>query len=273
MLAAKCDGAMVEAAAAAKGQSFICPSPACGAPLVLKQGRIVSAHFAHKPPFHCDWGGEESAAHRAAKILFRDAIAARGLAVELECYTPFPNGTARRADLLATSPSGRPVAFEFQKTNIGLAEIEARAFSYAAHGYAQIWIPIAKPDIWKTMKKDGENRWKIERFAPSQFEKWISGLYMGKDYWLFEPLCSKILIVHTEKVKLLREATAFYQDGEERVSNEFYYNSKRFRSASVSGPFDVAEFRIALSQRKEFASGPYRWPGGWTAHLVRQSAD
>jgi len=44
------NGQRVDAWDAEKGGAFRCPNPDCGASLVLKQGRIVTPHFAHKPP-------------------------------------------------------------------------------------------------------------------------------------------------------------------------------------------------------------------------------
>ncbi|MGB8818231.1 MAG: competence protein CoiA family protein [Rhizobiaceae bacterium] len=258
----------MEAVSALRGETYHCPSPDCGGQLTLKQGRKVAAHFAHKPPYACTWGENETAEHRLAKSVFHSVFSRRNLKCEMEFYTPFEDGSQRRADVLVWAPHGRPVAFEFQKSNIAVTEIEARAFSYAKHGYAQIWIPIAKADFWKSAKKAGENPWYIERYTPGEFEKWISGFNLAKDYWIFDPSSGKLLVASLKKYPLFREGNTFIQDGAEVSNNGYYYNSKRFRTLNFAGPFDVAEFRIKIRNRQAYAAGPYRWPQARMAVLA-----
>ncbi len=84
MLVAEHQDARVEAALAQRGPSYTCPE--CKGIVILKQGRKVIWHFAHKPPTDCRWATGETLAHLQAKKLVRDALVARGLRAEVE-YT------------------------------------------------------------------------------------------------------------------------------------------------------------------------------------------
>lgn len=258
----------IEAAEAQRGGSYFCPSPECGGALILKKGRKVAAHFAHKPPFECTWAHGETLDHMLAKTAFCNAALKRGLTAEIEHSVGFLQAVDRRADVMIWSPSGRMVAVEIQHTNITVNDIEARAFSYAANGVAQLWVPVAKRDFWKKAKQLADEVWKIEKYAPHEFEKWISGLNMGQEYWIFDPETGKILTAHLKEHKLFREGSKFYQEGDEVFNDSYYYRSKRFRELTVRGPFELDRFRIKLVERKAFARGSYKWPQGWIAQLV-----
>lgn len=52
MLIALLNQTRITAAAAERGREYRCPN--CSKPLVLKKGRVVIHHFAHKPPVLCD---------------------------------------------------------------------------------------------------------------------------------------------------------------------------------------------------------------------------
>jgi hypothetical protein len=258
----------IDAAAALRGTSYFCPSPECGGALILKKGRKVAAHFAHKPPFNCTWAHGETLAHMLAKAAFCNAALRRGLRAELEHNVGFLQAVDRRADVMVWSPSGRMVAVEIQHTNISIADIEARAFSYAAHGVAQLWVPVAKRDFWKNAKPVSDGVWKIEKYAPHEFEKWISGLNMGREYWIFDPETGQILIATLKVHRLFREGSRFYQEADEVFNDSYYHRSKRFRELIVQGPFELDRFRIKLTARKSFARGACKWPSGYIAQLV-----
>jgi competence CoiA-like predicted nuclease len=259
----------INAADATRGNRYCCPLADCGGELVLKQGRKMIAHFAHKPPFHCNWTNGETSAHRQAKVTFHDAAIKRGLKAELEWHIRFSEGTERRADVMIWSPAGKPLAVEFQHTNITIEEIEKRAFSYASNGIAQLWVPVTKADFWNNAKEVGPDRWKIEKYAPRDFEKWISGFHMGNEYWMFDAASGKMLIACLQDHHLYKEGYNAFRDGEDVFTDGGYYKSKRYRNLIVQGPFDIAEFRIQFTSRKFFARGAYRWPGGSMAQLIK----
>jgi competence CoiA-like predicted nuclease len=259
----------INATDASRGGHYRCPSTECCGELVLKKGRKIIAHFAHKPPYRCNWAEGETSEHRLAKMAFYDAAIKRGLKAELEWYVRFEGVAERRADVMIWSPSGKPLAVEFQKTNISVDEIEKRAFSYASNDIAQLWIPLTKPDFWDKAKAIGDDTWRLEKYAPRDYEKWISGFNMGKEYWIFDAKSGKILIALLQDHHLYKEGYNGYRDGEEVFNDGRFYKSKRYRNLIVRGPFDIDEFRIQFTARKFFERGAYKWPGGSIAQLIK----
>jgi hypothetical protein len=56
-------------ASARRGRNYFCPS--CREPVILKQGEVRAAHFAHKV---CDTCNQESIVHKTAKLLIQKAV-------------------------------------------------------------------------------------------------------------------------------------------------------------------------------------------------------
>ncbi len=126
MLVASLHGVRIEAEAATRGEDYRCPN--CNGELILKQGRKVIHHFAHKPPTDCTWASGETRAHRDAKKLVAEGLRRRGLTAEIEHVVATLTGD-RHADVMAWSETGQSLAFELQHTSISLDEIEQRASS------------------------------------------------------------------------------------------------------------------------------------------------
>jgi Competence protein CoiA-like family len=122
--------------------------------VILKQGRKVIWHFAHKPPTDCTWARGETLAHLGAKKLVRDALVARGLRAELE-YTVAALPGDRRADVMVWSPAGEMVAVELQHTSIALSEIDARAFCYSAQVSGKFGYPSLQTLYCLTQNRAG----------------------------------------------------------------------------------------------------------------------
>ena len=174
MLIAQDDNGRIDASAAGRGSKYICPN--CLSEVVLKRGRIVIPHFAHKAPVTCEWGSGETQAHLEAKRLFAEAFAARGLRVEIEHVVPsLPS--YRRADIMVWTKRGRRVAVELQHTPIGLDEIEERAFAYARAEITQVWIPFLSHKVWAQAERITEptkrTEYVVERYPARPFERWI----------------------------------------------------------------------------------------------------
>ena len=156
MLIALLNNSRVTAAAAQRGGEFHCPS--CSKPLVLKKGRVVIHHFAHKPPILCDWARGETLAHLEAKRIVHAALTARGVRAELEYSVETLPGD-RRADVMAWSPGGQMIAIELQHTSISADEIAERAFAYARAGAAQMWISFLSG--FSVERSFGKGRWDL----------------------------------------------------------------------------------------------------------------
>lgn len=81
LLIAEHNSNRVSANVASKGPEYLCPK--CKKIVILKRGRIVVAHFSHKPPTNCSWARGETKAHLEAKQIVFDGLQARGVTAML----------------------------------------------------------------------------------------------------------------------------------------------------------------------------------------------
>jgi hypothetical protein len=135
LVALTSDGARVEAAAARRGEAYTCP--ACRAPVVLKQGRRVLAHFAHARAQPCWIVSEpESPMHLAMKAVvyarFKGERWVRGCALERVIGQ-------RRADVWLETVVG-PVAVECQVSPVPVTELAAKLRAYTEAGIATLYL-------------------------------------------------------------------------------------------------------------------------------------
>jgi hypothetical protein len=268
MLVALCEGSRITAAAAERGAQYHCPS--CGKALVLKKGRVVVHHFAHKPPILCDWARGETLAHLEAKRIVHEALTARGVRAELE-YTVETLPGDRRADVMAWSPKGRMIAIELQHTSISADEITERAFAYARAGAAQIWISFLPPQVWKEALKKADGSWLIRRYAPRQFELWIDGLTAKAGRWMYDSQASQFWLAKMARHEILEDETIWYAPGGiEHYRAARTRVSKKYRDLVLRGPFKMEELRIALRKRRQFSAGGMRWPQASLAELAQE---
>jgi Competence protein CoiA-like family len=266
MLIAICQETRISAALAMRGPDYRCPS--CAKPLVLKKGRVVVHHFAHKPPIHCDWARGETVAHLEAKQMIHAALTARGVKAELEYSVETLPGD-RRADVMAWSPKGRMIAFEMQHTSISADEIAERAFAYARAGAAHIWISFLPDTVWKEALDKGDGTWLVRRYAPRQFEHWIDGLTAKAGRWMYDPQAKLFWLVKMCAHEIHEDETIWYAPGGiERYRPARIRKSKKYRDLVLKGPYQMDALRIVLRRRRGFASKHFRWPAGLAASLV-----
>lgn len=265
MLVASLDGTRVDAAKALKGPEYRCPN--CRGIVILKQGRKVIEHFAHKPPTDCSWAAGETRAHLECKALVYASVISRGLAAEIEYIVNTSPGD-RRADVMVWSPDGLKVAFELQHTSIDLNSIEARASSYARAEIAQIWIPFLPSSVWK----DGKPRnggWFVERYSPRPFERWVHGFNGKHGMWMYDPTKKEFWLGRMEGHQIYVEESSWYSEGgEENYSGGFHRWSKRYKELTLQGPYKADDLRITINQRQAFKTKDYRWPAGKVAHFL-----
>ena len=265
MLVAMSEGGRVDAAAASKGARFDCPH--CHGEVILKRGRFVIAHFAHKPPTDCTWASGETRAHLEAKALLAQALASRGLKAEVEVVVECLPGD-RRADVMAWGPHGRAVAFELQHTPIGPEEIERRSFSYANSGVAQIWIPFIRQSVWNDGERRGESGWFLARYSPRPFEKWVHGLCAGRGMWMYDPVGKQFWLGRLAGHQIYVEETSWYSEGgDEETGGGFYRWSKRYKELTLTGPYAPERLHVRVTRRKAFGTKEYKWPAGLMANL------
>lgn len=265
MLVAKLNETKIEAFIAQRGPEYRCPS--CSGVVVLKKGRMVIDHFAHKPPTDCAWAKGETRAHLEAKSFVFEALIERGLRAEIEKVVDTLHGD-RRADVMVWSPNGCRVAFELQHTPIELNEIEARSFSYARAGIAQIWIPFLRETVWSDGEAN-EGGWFVERYSPRPFERWVHGLNGKNGMWMYDPAEKKFWLADMKAHQMYIEETSWYTEGGEEDSAGGYSRwSKRYRELTLKGPFEFQNLRIRLKYRESFSTKRYNWPAGYVARLT-----
>jgi competence protein CoiA len=150
-----------------RAAEMICP--VCEVGMIVKDGTIKRAHFAHKPvgndcPY-AEYSAGETPEHREAKMIIRDHVsewfAEYGMAEgQLEVYIPeVKHARNRIADVLFTFPSGWRVAHEIQLASISVKELEERTDDYAFAGIDVFWW------FGRDAYKQGAYRWTEASFG------------------------------------------------------------------------------------------------------------
>lgn len=121
------------ATTAERSAAYFCPG--CQAPVILKRGLKVIAHFAHRAKTNCQLFAEgETDAHLTGK--WQLAAYCEPTQVELEPYLPT---IEQRPDLLLTT-STRRIAIEYQCSPITIAQLDARNRGYRQLAIEPCWI-------------------------------------------------------------------------------------------------------------------------------------
>ncbi|MDR0298019.1 MAG: competence protein CoiA [Streptococcaceae bacterium] len=117
---------------------FVCP--ACGGAVVLKNGPVKRAHFAHVALKECHaWAENESAQHLGLKAQLYQWFVASGCHVEVEYYLP---ELLQTPDLLVDGH----LAIEVQCSRLSVARLRERTENYKRHGYTVLWL--MGHDLW-----------------------------------------------------------------------------------------------------------------------------
>ena len=272
MLIAKIEGKRIEARRAEKGLKYICPN--CSSEVILKKGRIVKHHFAHKPKITCAWRIGETLQHLKAKELFRDEFLSRGLSADLEHIVPsLPKD--KRADVLVWSKIGNRFAIELQHTAIDYENLEERTICYINAKVAVIWIPFLKAeyiDRAKPIEFGKEGDLLIEKFPARPLEKWVQGLYFGEP-WLYDPTSEDLYMYKLKRHLLYKEYTEWYdEEGEEHSDGGYNYPSRRWKNLVLFGPYQINQVRIDVLKRPKKSIGNHNYPGGYIGKLVPTDA-
>lgn len=267
MLIAALNEERIEAENAERGLTYVCPE--CRDGVFLKRGRIKMAHFAHRSPTSCAWAVGETLAHLQAKKLFRDCFTSRGLQSEVEFVVPsLPKN--RRADVMVWSPRGKQFAFELQHSNIGIPEIECRAFSYAGAGIAQMWLPFLRPEVWDQAEIctiGMRQRFLIPRYPARPFERFIHTLH--GELWFYNPEGRAIWRGYFDKQSTWEEERSWTSEYEEEKSaGGSSYTSRRWKELTLSGPYSLDQLKIDIAPRWEYRTKRYNVPGGRVARFV-----
>lgn len=122
--------------------------PGCDAQVVLKRGKIVAPHFAHKANSACTYGAGESALHRDVKYAIYTGQHRRGAKL---CEMEFHHSQiGRRSDVFAETADGKKIGFEVQVSGITAAEVQERTRAYARIGVVVCWVvPLKGEPQWR----------------------------------------------------------------------------------------------------------------------------
>lgn len=147
----------------AKDKLLICPSPDCGAEFMIKNGAVVTPHFAHRGhQCRTQYGHHpESVAHQRGKIMVAELIKKRFGeyidTIRVEFEVPIPQ-VRRIADVAVLLKNGILQVHEVQLASITTEELERRTHAYETGGIDVQW--------WfggKAQTKTNEV-WALERF-------------------------------------------------------------------------------------------------------------
>ncbi len=263
MLVALHEQQRVDAFGAVKGPKYLCPN--CRAEVILKQGRIVIHHFAHKPPTDCSWARGETREHLLAKTVIRDAFRERGYQAEYEVEVLSGSGD-RRADVLLTNGSGKRVAVEVQHTPILYDAIERRTGGYIAARVPVIWVGI----LSGKMKDDAlpvKAGLEIEQYVIRPWEKWAHAYYF-KELWYIDPQERTLWKGQFSDYLIDVESTSWYNEyGEEQYAGGYSRISRKWKTLTLTGPVPLSEAKIGLKSRKAWESNTFKLPRGQFAHF------
>ena len=122
----------VDIDSAVLGDHYFCP--VCNSQMIIKRGKIVAPHFAHKSNTHCDpwYTGKMSSWHRRMQNKFPTDM--REVALWNDDKTEF-----HIADVLV-GDKGDGTVFEFQHSDISVKEFIDRTKFYMSIGCSVVWI-------------------------------------------------------------------------------------------------------------------------------------
>lgn len=264
MLVALQNGMRIEATDAQRGGEFICPN--CVKSVILKKGRIKTHHFAHKPPTVCTWASGETEAHLRGKRILRDGFAARGLSADLEVPV-LSSGGDRRSDVLVRSPDGsRSVAVELQHQSLSFDQIEARTRAYMAAGIPVIWVALLNDAIWDAAEPVG-HQWVVKRFSVRPWQRWAHTYGMGELWFLDVKTGSLWRGTMGASIIHVPSSSWYNSDGSEESAGGYDRTSRKWRTLTLSGPYDASSVLLDVSMRKTYSTKNYSVPGGVMASL------
>lgn len=204
---------------------FVCPF--CQSEVILKQGSIKIAHFAHKPPSSCEYGSGESELHRRCK---EEIYTSLQFIPWLNCELEKPIGVVR-PDIYMESKSGRKIAIEVQLSSLSLDRISFRTEQYNRLGVYVLWLPVLN-------ESKLANR--PYRYSPSAWEKWLHTLYFGKVYYWNGGLNVKP-IHFNEHNHWVEESSWHTASGEACTAGGYQRVSKRYKSPSYGKDLTITD--------------------------------
>lgn len=159
-----------------RSRAFFCP--ACEAPVRVRNGAKVLAHFAHVGPA-CEAASEnESAVHLAGKRWLQALGERLGYKVALETYYP---SIKQRADIVWQSGQ-RKIVLEFQCSPLNAERLLVRTAGYHRLGLDCIWILGPKKQVKSlTNMRAQAQYWQVGH--DGQLHLWFCDGYRALEDW------------------------------------------------------------------------------------------
>ena len=180
MLRAKrlADGALVEAASVERGPKYVCP--VCADELVIKKGRIVVHHFAHRPPVTCEAGkGETPRTFPQSEC--SSMYSARGASTQSpRCPCSHVKATAVQMSSLRIRTGSKDLRSRSEHTPIEQDAILRRTNTYLVADVSVIWVAMLDPARCKGARYiSGTDIVHVERYAAKSWERWAADTTTG----------------------------------------------------------------------------------------------
>lgn len=222
--------------AAIEDGPFFCPE--CNGPVILKQGPVRDAHFAHLAGSTCTYGAGESEAHRSAKRGIKTALEKHPLVSDL--HLEYSLGDVR-PDIYFQYANRYSIAVEVQLSTLSSQELARRTRSYFAQQIYVLWTPPYSNDMVEG-----------KRYAPSFWEKYLHALYFGRVYYWLSG--ETVLPVHFAPYEL-GYRQKFYDEKLERWRAP---TSPRFRVLRFLPPVRITQLQGIT--RSAWQSPPFSLP-------------
>ena len=263
MLIANIDGNRIDAKDAEKGPLYTCP--ACGLPVILRKGMVVTHNFAHAAKSQCSYGGGESHEHMSAKRQLVDVLCSRGLDAAPEVSFLFLDGD-RRADVAIRRPDRPTVAIELQHTPLVLSNLLMRVRSYADNGVAQMWVPLVRKSLRRKMGDGKPGPISVEKYAPPAYELWLHDRDAANSFWMYRADRKEFWSARFSPHLLWQEYREWSDEcyGEQSAGG-FHIESDRFRNVFMEGPYALESLRIRIKHLPKKTSKDRVWPKGMFA--------
>jgi len=196
---------------------FHCPY--CVGEAILKKGEIREHHFAHKPPYNCQYGAGESQIHYRIKREIYLALTAHSNCSKCEIERML-KGVRPDVSLYIGKT---PVAIEIQKNRIDIDYIIQRTERHANLGIYVIWILTDDKPKTFLHEREQEDIYRIKKWEACLHEIYFERLY----YWRQE---AYVMPYHFKTFSTWVEESEWYEeDGEFRQEGGFYRETKRLK--------------------------------------------
>lgn len=209
--------------------------PVCFEATTLRKGEKRVHHFAHKPPYDCNFGKGESEEHLIAKTKIRDLFQSNEFVASARLEHPLADGS--RPDVLVVFKNGKQLSVEIQASPQSERKVDQRTNRANRNNATVMWVILFKAKNFNralngevTYCEKSGNYFTNKYLTTKEGERRIARLYFNRPFaWHPE---EKTLYV----LKLIKKYT--WRDGFE--NNE----------SNISGYKELLKTRYDISARK-----------------------